>query len=148
MSDGLVVAVLVTLGVLSLLAVLKLIYSRVQKKLEALVAEKFADEEMLGATTRANLIGVQSKGAAQIRGNGALVLTRKALCFIRAAPQQEYSIPVGSIRSVSMPRSFLGKSVMVPLLCVHFDAGNGEDAMAWALKDAPKWKETIEVLIN
>jgi hypothetical protein len=43
-----------------------------------------------------------------------------------------------------MPKSFNGKSVLVPLLCVNFDTEYGEDSIAWALKDVKKWKEAIE----
>ena len=148
MNTGFTIAVSVIVGLLLLFAFLGLIYSRIRKKLRKLIANKFDKEEMLGATTRANFFGIKSKAGAQIRGNGALVLTRNDLYFLRAVPQKEYKISISSIRNVSMPRLFNGKSALVPLLCVNYDTEYGEDSIAWALKDAKKWKEAIEKMIT
>jgi hypothetical protein len=35
----------------------------------------------------------------------------------------------------------------VSLLCVNYDAEYGEDSIAWAVKDAEKWRAAIEKLI-
>lgn len=148
MNNGFIIAVSILSGLLVVFVILKLVYSGVRRKLDKLVAERFDKEEMLGATTRANFFGVKSKGGAQVRGNGALVLTRNELCFIRAVPQKEYKIPIGSIRNVSLPRIFNGKSVLAPLLCVAYDTEYGEDAIAWALRDAAEWKDSIEKMIT
>lgn len=144
MNKGLVIAVVVISGLVLILTVLAKIYSRIRKRLEEIVRDRFAGQAVLARTTRANFLGVQSKGGAQARGNGALVLTADMLYFIRAVPQKEYTIPVQAIGHVTLPRSFNGKSVMAPLLCIHYKADNGEDSMAWALKDPEHWKNTIE----
>ena len=148
MNTGFTIAVSVIVGLSFLFVILGLIYSRISKRLHKLITNKFDKEEILGATTRANFFGIKSKGGAQVRGNGALVLTRNELYFIRAVPQKEYRIPLNSVRDVSMPRFFNGRSVFAPLLCVNYDAEYGEDSIAWALKDAKKWKDTIEKMIT
>lgn len=148
MNAGMAVAIAVLGGVLLLFLILRLVFSRTSKSLQKLVSDKFDRGEILGATTRANSFGIKSKGGAQIRGNGALVLTREELYFVRAAPREEYRIPISSIRSVSLPKAFNGKSVFVPLLCVEYDAEYGEEAIAWALKHADKWKDAIEKMIK
>ena len=148
MNTGITITVSVIVGLLFLFVIMGLIYSRMGRRLHKLIADRFDKEEMLGATTRANFFGIKSKGGAQVRGNGALVLTINALYFIRAVPQKEYKIPIRSIRNISMPRMFNGKSAFVPLLCISYDTEYGEDSIAWALKGAKKWKATIEKMIN
>ncbi|MDA3790895.1 MAG: hypothetical protein PF503_20665, partial [Desulfobacula sp.] len=98
--------------------------------------------------TRANFFGEKSKGGKQIRGNGAIVLTKDQLFFIRAMPFKEYIIPIESINRVSMPNSFNGKSVFSKLLCVHYNVEGIEDSIAWAIKNPVKWKESIESLLS
>ena len=89
--------------------------------------------------------GQQSRGAAQLRGNGTLVLTDDAIVFKQWVVAREFRIPLGSILAVEKPKSFLGKSQFVELLCVKFrdEAGN-DDAMAWRVRDLPGWIQAIE----
>ena len=148
MNTGLTIAGTVIVGLLFLFLILGLVYSRVRKHLEMIVTEKFKKEEVLGATTRANFLGVASRRGVEVRGNGAIVLTRDAFFFFRAVPAKEYSVPIDSIKKVSMPKSFNGRSVMRPLLCLHYSTDSGEDAMAFALQDPGKWKEAIEALTS
>lgn len=148
MSTGFVITVSILSGLLLLFGVLGLVYALVRKKLSKLVANKFNREDILGVTTRANFFGVKSKGGSQIRGNGALVLTEKTLHFIRAVPQKEYKIPISSIRRISMPKFFNGKSAWVPILCVHYETETGEDSIGWAVAGGEKWKEAIEKMIT
>jgi hypothetical protein len=147
MNTGFIIAISLIVGLSLLFIFLKLISSLTRRKLHNLVANKFEQGEILGASTRANFFGIKSKGGAQIRGNGVLILTKNGLHYIRAAPQKEYKIPISAIRNVSMPRAFNGKSVFVPLLCVTYDAEYGEDSIAWAIKDAKKWKDAIQKMI-
>ena len=148
MNTGLTIVLSIILGLLFLFAVLGLFFSQIRRKLGKLVTDKFDKEEILGATTRANFFGIKSKGGNQIRGNGALVLTRNEIYFIRAVPQKEYRIPISSIRKVSTPRFFNGKSALVSLLCVNYDTEYGEDSIAWALKNTKKWKDAIEKMMT
>jgi len=147
MNTGFIIAVSVIVGLSLLFFILRFIFSLTRRKLHNIVANKFEQGEILGASTRANFLGIKSKGGAQLRGNGALILTKNGLHFIRAVPQKEYKIPISTIRNVSMPKTFNGKSVFVPLLCVNYNAEYGEDSIAWAIKNAKKWKDTIEKMI-
>jgi len=148
MNTGIIVILSVIFGVACLLIVLKFIFSSVRRKLEAAIQEKFDKQDIIGATTNANFFGEKSKKGRQIRGNGALVLTKDKLYFLRAVPEKEYVIPLKSIANISMPKSFNGKSILSPLLCIHYRVDEGEDAIAWAIKDPKRWKEVIEKLIS
>ena len=147
MNIGVIIGVSVIGGITLLLIILNLFFASLRKKLENHIRDNFDKEEIIGATTRANFFGVQSKGGKQLRGNGALVLTRDRLCFIRGVPQSVYSIPTKTITQVSLPKSFNGKTVFSKLLCVHHSVEGGKDAMAWSVKGPNKWKEAIETLI-
>jgi len=125
-----------------------LVVKSIRNKLNGYIKERFDKNEIIGATTRANFFGEKSKGGKQIRGNGAIVLTKSKLFFRRAMPFKEYIIPIETIRRVSTPSSFNGKSVFSKLLCVHYNVEGAEDSMAWAIKDPLKWKESIEALIS
>lgn len=146
MHTGIIIAVSVLFGLACLLLVLKIVFSSVRKKLEREIEQKFNRADILAATTKANFFGVKSKRGRQIRGNGALVLTKEKLYFLRAVPEKEYVIPVNSIAKITMPLFFNGKSIFYPLLCVHYEGDNGEDEIAWAIKNPKQWKEAIENL--
>jgi hypothetical protein len=93
----------------------------------------------------ASFFGQKSRGVAQIRGNGTLILTRSDLVFEMWLPSREYRIPLASIASLSNPKSFLGKSRFTPLLQVTFrDAGGNEDSMAWQVRDLSGWMRQID----
>lgn len=134
-------------GVLLLCLILKFIFKSVRGALGKCIHEKFEPEEIICAATRANFFGIKSDGAGQLRGNGAFVLTKNRLWFMRAVPPKEYEIPITAIKRVSLPRSFNGKSVFVKLLCIHYERNGIEDAMAWAINNPSEWKEHIENLI-
>lgn len=148
MATGLIIALSVTGGVVGLLLVLRAVMRTVRRKLQGRIEAKFNREEILAATDRANFFGEKSKGGAQVRGNGALVLTKDLLYFLRAVPEKEYVIPISAIRQITLPKAFNGKSVLAPLLCVQYARDAGTDAMAWAVKDPGHWKAAIERLVN
>ncbi|HOX45680.1 MAG TPA: hypothetical protein PK668_18920 [Myxococcota bacterium] len=135
------------LGILGALAVLGalllLILHRVRASLRRRVQARFPRESILLAGG-ANFFGRRSAGLAQLRGNGALVLTRDLLWFAQAVPARDLEIPVASIRSVTTPRSFLGKTIFRPLLAVRFEAPEGEDEIGWAVPDVEKWRQALE----
>lgn len=138
------IALSIVFGLALLLIILGLVYHLTRKKLTRAITERFEQGAILGATTRANFFGLKSKGGAQARGNGALVLTKDSVFFIRAVPQKEFEIPIASILEVSMPMAFNGRSVARPLLCLRYRRDSGEDAIAWSLKDSGKWKTAIQ----
>ena len=147
MNAAIVVGLSIVCCIACLLIMLKITFGAVQKKLDDAILNRFDLREIIGATTKANFFGEKSKGGCQVRGNGALVLTKEELFFIRAAPEKEFSIPVQNITNISLPRSFNGKSILHPLLCVHFRVENKEDAMAWAIKKPQRWQKAIEAVI-
>jgi hypothetical protein len=96
----------------------------------------------------ANFYGQHSKGFAQLRCNGTLVITDQALIFERWVPRAEFSVPLNRITSVELPTSFLGKTNFRPLLKVVYQTDTGEqDAMAWLTPDAAELKSLIEQLL-
>jgi len=135
-------------GVIGLLLILRAIFSRLRRRLEEKVRGLFDPKEIIAASVRANSFGERSKGGMQVRGNGALVLTREKLWFFRALPEAEFTIPLDAVTAVSLPKSFNHKTVFYPLLCVGYRTDHGEDAMAWAVKNPMHWKSAIERLIT
>jgi hypothetical protein len=71
-----IVALSVISGVLTLFFILGFVYKSVRNKLDSYINEKFDKNEIVVATTRAQFFGEESKGSKQIRGNGAIVLTK------------------------------------------------------------------------
>jgi hypothetical protein len=146
-GDVLVVgAVFVFLVVLFL--ILRFVLTGLKKSLLTNVDKKLAGTNPLRQTLGANFFGQRSKGAAQIRGNGALVLTESELFFFLAAPRREFSIPLNLITSVTLPKSHLGRTVFRPLLCVEYRSHAGADAIAWAVKDPDGWKTNVEEAVK
>jgi len=146
MKTGFIVALSIFVGVGFLFVGIKLLFASIQTKLRNHIQQKFDKEEIIGMTTSANFFGKQSKGGKQLRGNGAFVLTKNQVCFIRAVPFKEYVIPLKSITEVSLPNSFNGRSVFSKLLCIQYKTDSGQDAMAWAMKDPESWKKAIDKL--
>jgi hypothetical protein len=147
MNTAFVIAAAVMAGVLVFLFSLKLLLAAVHRKMAAEVARRLPGVTPLRQELTANFFGQTSKGLAQIRGNGALVLTHDELWFLRLAPRTEYRVPLDRVTAVSLPMSHLGKSIMRKLLRVEFrsEAGEaGEDSIAWAVRDPDGWKGAIE----
>src|SRR5688500_18675289 len=59
---------------------------------------------------KANFYGVASKGTAQVRSLGTLVLTPDELVFLQMVPATEVRVPRSAITRTEVARSFLGKS--------------------------------------
>lgn len=148
MNTPIIVIVTVTLGVFCLIFGIKILLSSIFRKLQGEIRERFSEADIVRQSIGANFFGEQSKGGNQVRGNGALVLTKDQLFFLRAVPRKEYIIPISKIINITLPKSFNGKSIFRPLLCVHYDTGGNPDALAWAVKDPGEWKKTIESMIS
>jgi hypothetical protein len=99
-----------------------------------------------GVRRKANVqgLGLESRGRAQVRGNGWLVLCDDELRFRQWVPDRETRISLSHITAVDTPRWWLGKSVGSRLLCVRWQTPEGaEDGMAWATRDLDAWLEEI-----
>jgi hypothetical protein len=112
------------------------------KKHETAARQEFPDARRIES---ALFFGQKSRGAAQLRGNGTLVLEPSALVFKQWVVDRVFRIPYASILAIETPRSFLGKSQVVKLLCVEFrDDAGAEDAIAWRVHDLEGWIQAIE----
>lgn len=148
MNTSYTIIVSVLCGVAWLLVCIRLAFKYIQKRLEKHIVQNFNQHEIISATTNANFFGFKSIGYKQIRGNGAIVLTKEALCFVRALPFQEHIIPLDKVKEISLPTSFNGRSIFKKLLCVHYQVGGQEEAIAWAVNSPEKWKVSIENIIQ
>ena len=101
-----------------------------------------------GVRRKANArgLGLESRGAAQVRGNGWLVLTDDELRFRMWVPDRETRIPLAAITDVGTERTWLGKFVGGRLLRVRWRTPEGgEDAMAWQVRDLDDWLAALRV---
>jgi hypothetical protein len=110
----------------------------VRKAARELIDQRFPGGGYLRATDMANNFGVTSKGVAQLRGNGALVLTTDALNFLSLA-SDDLAIPRSAIRSASLVGSHLGKTVGRKLLKVEYEG----DSVAFFVEDPEAWCEAL-----
>lgn len=122
------------------------ILSAIRPGLESRIAGKYADHEIMLKDLTANSFGRESKGLGQIRGNGALVLTKLGLHFFQVIPRQELFIPLSDIVTVQVVKSHLGKATFHDLLKVGFKTDGGLDSIAWYVADVSQWKQQIEML--
>jgi hypothetical protein len=113
------------------------------------VGAELEEELGEGIIRRANAqgLGLESRGATQVRGNGWLALTAYELRFRMWVPARETSIPIASITDVGTERMWLGKTVGSRLLRVRWRMPDGsEDAMAWNLRDLDGWLAELRAL--
>jgi hypothetical protein len=135
----------IVLALAIMLVVVPLVVHRViGPKLEARVTAVYKPEEIVFQDLRANNFGLESKGAMQARGNGALVLTARELRFFQLLPARDVRIPLDSITEVKTVRSHLGKTVGRSLLHVSFTIEGQQDAMAWSVVDVEAWLAKLE----
>lgn len=142
--SGLTIAVIVIAGAVAgfvLLGLLiKVITSATAKAGAAKIAQRFPDRSVvLKEDPMANSLGQTSKGVAQLRGNGGLVLTADALHFFGIG-RDDLVIPLRDITSVETTKSHLGKSIFRPLLKVNF----ADDSIAFYVADLVGWTNAIE----
>ncbi len=146
-------AILIPLGILTALAVilvalyirlLLIIKDRTNTALNLVKRHKIFLMEKA-----ANFFGQESKGMAQQRGNGILILTDKGIFFEMWLPKKSIQIPLSSIIEADKTNSFLGKTKLRPLLRIHFFSERGiEDKVAWLIKDPDKWIFRINKIVK
>jgi hypothetical protein len=141
---GLVLLLLLVLGVF-----FAVVFGGVFVVLRQIARQKEASARTRYPTARqidraASFFGQESRGAAQLRGNGTLILTDSDLIFEMWVPNQEFRIPLQRIQALENPISFLGKSRLAPLLKVAYTNEQGKtDAMAWQVPDLSGWMRLI-----
>jgi len=113
---------------------------RLRARARVEVEERFRAEGIRLIDAAANCFGLESKGMAQIRGNGCLAATPREVYFQMWVPKREIAIPRDEIVEISTPRSHLGKSRGVKLLKIAFTTPEGEkDSAAWIVRDLDAW---------
>lgn len=99
---------------------------------------------MVAADDSANFFGVESRGAAQIRGNGYLAASPDEILFIMWLPRRELAIPLSRVTAVERATSHLGKTIGRELLRVRFTNDAGQpDSVAWFVRDLPMWESAL-----
>lgn len=146
-TDGMLTVIGMILG---LLAVLGIVFGLVfvalrrmaQRRREA-AHQQYPDARFIDAG--ALFFGQQSKGVAQLRGNGTLIVTHADIIFQQWVTNREFRIPLTAIQSIENPTSFLGKWQGVPLLQINFlNDSRQTDAMAWRVRDLSGIQREIE----
>jgi hypothetical protein len=113
-------------------------------KAKARVAAQIPAEAIVMVDWVANNFGVQSLGVTQLRGNGALVLTKDTLHFFMLVGQRELKIPLASITGISFVNRHLGKTVGRKLLAVDFNNEAGAaDRVAWYVRELDAWQQRL-----
>lgn len=119
-----------------------------EHEIEAAAAARFPGETVVLSDPDANFFGLQSRGASQVRGNGALVLVDSALWFQQMLPEQDLVIPVADVRAIDLVDGHLGKSVGHKLLHVRFRGDAGDDAAAWYVDDPEAWRAALAARLS
>lgn len=117
---------------------------RRRRAIAADVASRLAGEGIVLADESANFFGVESRGGAQLRGNGHLAASPERVLFVMWLPRRELTIRRDRITSVERTKSHLGKSVGRELLRVRFTNDAGEaDSAAWLVRDLAAWETAL-----
>ena len=116
----------------------------VKRKSRSAIRSRYSPQDIIMQSLVANSFGQTSKGLSQVRGNGALVLTKDEIWFRLALPARELTIPLKSITSISIKESHLKKKKARPLLYIEFNSLWGIDSAAWMVKGPEEWKRAIE----
>ncbi len=115
---------------------------RMARQKEASAQERYPDFRHIDRT--ASFFGQKSRGNAQLRGNGTLILTPSELVFEMWVINRVVRIPLASITALENPTAFAGKSRFAPLLKVSYiDDQGGADSMAWQVRDLVLWMRLL-----
>jgi hypothetical protein len=128
----------------------RLFYKRVETVLRARIkelldpAERVVAEEFL-----ANFFGLESRGRAQLRGNGGLILTEKMLHFVMLWPKRHIQIPLHDITGIEFVRRHCGKTIIGrDLLKVCVTHEGRSDAFAWFVPNPREWKTLLDTAVR
>lgn len=105
---------------------------------------RLGEDRIVAIDDSANFFGVESRGAAQWRGNGCLVVTLEEVVFLMWLPRRELHVPRARITSVERAKAHLGKTIGRDLLKLRFvDEAGHPDSAAWLVRDLPAWEEAL-----
>jgi len=122
---ALIIVLSIVVGLMLLYALFRMVMAAVRRRLMRRIAAKFDPDEIIMATLTCNFIGRESLG-----------------------PPRELRIPLPTIRNLSFVKSHCGKSLLVDLLRVDYEAEGVKDAAAWWVRDPRKWKRAIEMHLS
>lgn len=115
---------------------------RLARQKEASARERYPDARQIDRS--ASFFGQESRGNAQLRGNGTLILTPSELIFEMWIVNRVFRISLASITALEQPISFAGKSRFTPLLKVSYiDEQGSADSMAWQVRDLAAWMRLL-----
>ncbi len=146
-TDLLILAVLTISSLAAIVGVVWFLRGKFMARVQSTLA-RYPKESWLAASQRATFFGQRSKGGKQVKGNGLMILTRKELHFHLLLPDREWTLPIASIQKVENPRSFMGKSILRPLLkLTYFDEAGWTDEIAFAVPDVAAWTKSLNALL-
>ena len=90
-------------------------------------------------STAATSLGLTSLDEDQVRGTGTLLLTEGEVAFAQWRPDRLVRIPRPAIIAVDTTRSHLGKTMNSDLLRIRWTADEGEDSVAFFVRDLDPW---------
>lgn len=150
---GVGIAIIVVGGVVSLAVVFvvfmfvvlpRIVFSSLREGLTKRVAEHCRPEEIVLSDLTALSFGQESRGKAQLRGNGALVVTHERILFLQAVTNRDLVIPMESITATSFVHSHLGKATPYRLVKIAFDLGAGPDSIACIVRNPDEVRAKID----
>lgn len=119
-------------------------FKKTRERIAADVRARLGAGRILLMEDGANSFGVESRGRAQIRGNGCLAATADEILFLMWWPRREVRIPRRAVTGVERARSHLGKTVGHELLRVRFTNDEGRpDSIAWWVRDVSRWEALL-----
>jgi hypothetical protein len=119
-------------------------FRKMRKRVADEVRGQLGEDRIVMIDDFANFFGVESRTAAQMRGNGCLAATSEEIVFRMLLPRRELRISRGKITSVERARSHLGKAIRRDLLKLRFTNETGQpDSVAWFVHDLPAWEAAL-----
>jgi hypothetical protein len=108
------------------------------------IRANLGEDRIVMVDESANFFGIESRGAAQLRGNGCLAVTSEEVVFLMWLPRRELRVSRERITSVERVRSHLGKTIRRDLLKLTFADETGlSDSAAWYVGDLPAWEAAL-----
>ncbi|MFN2524725.1 MAG: hypothetical protein ABR505_00445 [Actinomycetota bacterium] len=115
-----------------------------RRSIAAEVRSRLGENDIIAFDESANFFGVESRGPAQLRGNGCLGASADEVLFIMWLPRRETHIPRAQITGVERTRSHLGKTIGSELLRIRFTNDEGSpDSIAWFVTELPAWESAL-----
>src|SRR5688500_15508607 len=107
-----------------------------RRRVAAAVRARLGEGRIQLMDDRANSFGVESRGVAQMRGNGCLAAPSDEVLFVMWIPRRELRIARDRITAVERVASHLGKTIGRPLLRLRYiDEVGRSDSVAWYVRD-------------